>query len=75
MKMEMKLTERATILLELSVEEYRLADPNKQRQYREHIQEMLDNHKTVLNAIGSGFDNDYVEAGKRFLKLIENGVI
>lgn len=63
MKLEVK------ILVRNSIVDFEAADESKQKAWIQHIQSLLKWHERGLESIGVGYSEDFVEAGRVFLRI------
>jgi hypothetical protein len=66
--------QQINLLVAQALDEYYMADPLTQKEYVQHVKDMLEryaNNEKIDEAIDIGFEHEYVEAGKLFLNHIE----
>ena len=65
----LQLTERAKKILSDSILTFNDMDQRRREEGIQHIKRMLRNHKNGVQYFGMGADEDFVLAGKEFLRL------
>ena len=66
-----KLSDRAQNTLDRSLEQYRNASPEKKKEFIKIVEDNLKQDEFGKDKIGFGLDEDFVSAGKEFLKIIK----